>query len=143
MSDRPVGREPITNRQLVQFVAFVAFGVAVVQGYTALLAESRITVMTMLLLVGVAIYALVFYLRHRPSLRMRAYAGLFVHVLTYLIVNGSFWIHAAILVLSGRREVLASGWSGPLIAMSVLWGIGLAAHTFGALMSKGYDDVAV
>lgn len=143
MSDRPVGRERITNRQLVQYAAFLALGVAVVQSYTALLADSRITIVTALLLLGVAIYALVFYLRNRPSMRMRAYAGYFVHVLTYLIVNGSFWTHAAILVLSDRRDALASGWSGPLISMSVLWGIGLVAHTFGALISQGYDDVAV
>lgn len=143
MNDRPIGHEPITNRRVVLYAAILVVGMAVVQGYTAIFADSRITIVTGLLYAVIAIYAFVFPLRQRPSLRMRPYASYFVHVLTYLIVNGSFWIHAAILVWSGRGEVLASGWAGPLISMSVLWGLGLVVHTFGALTSKGYDDVAV
>jgi len=70
------GHEPITNRQLVQYAALVLLGVLVVHGYTALLAESRITVLTMVLLLVVAVYALVFTARNRTSLRIRAYGGL-------------------------------------------------------------------
>lgn len=138
---RPAGRTPVSNRQLMTYIAVMALGLTVVQGWTALGSGSRITAVTGLLLVVVALYALLFSARTRAALRQRAYAGYFVHVMTYLLVNGSFWIHAAVLVLSGRSEVLAAGWSGPLISMSVLWGVGLLLHTFGAVLSKGYDDV--
>lgn len=139
----PTGHEPITNRQLVQYAALVLLGVLVVHGYTALLAESRITVLTMVLLLVVAVYALVFTARNRTSLRIRAYGGLVVHLITFALVVGSFWVHAALLLLAGQRESLNAGWSGPLLSMSVLWGIGLAVHAWGALRTRGYDDVAV
>jgi hypothetical protein len=143
MMTLPTGREPITNRQLVQYAALVLLGVLVVQGYTALLADSRITALTAVLLLVVAAYALVFTARHRTSLRIRACASLTVHLITYALVVGSFWVHAALLLLAGQRESLDAGWSGPVLSMSVLWGIGLAVHAWGALRTRGYDDVAV
>ncbi|NHD15904.1 MULTISPECIES: 2TM domain-containing protein [unclassified Actinopolyspora] len=143
MSQRPVGREPITNRQLKEYATGLVCGVAVVQVQVALLADSRPNLVTWLLLMGVGICALAFCLRHRTALRLRAYGNFFAHVLTYVIVNGFFWGHAAVLGLSGRGEVLTPGWFGALVPLSVLWGIGLVVHTFGALTSRGYDDVAV
>lgn len=143
MTSLPTGHEPITNRQFVQYAALVLLGIVVVHGYTALLADSRITVLTAVLLLGVAAYALVFTARNRTSLRIRAYGSLVVHVITFALVVGSFWVHAALLLLAGQRESLNAGWSGPLLSMSVLWGIGLAVHAWGALRTRGYDDVAV
>ena len=115
----------------------------VVQGYTAFVADPRITVGTALLLVAVAVYMAVFTLRNATALRQRAYGTYFAHAVAFLISTGSFWVHAWVLMLTGRDEALQNGWSGPLVSMSVLWGAGLLVHTIGAMLSKGYEHVEV
>jgi hypothetical protein len=96
----------------------------IVQGYTAFVTGSRITVGTGVLLVAVALGMVLFVVRSGTALRTRAYGTYFTHAVAYLIINGSFWLHAWILTLTGRDQVLEPGWSGPLISMSVLWGVG-------------------
>ena len=143
MSQRPGGARAITNKALIQYVVGLVIGMTIVHGYTAIVAAGRITVVNALLLAGVAAYIVVFRVRHATALRMRAYAGYFVHVLAYLIVNGSYWMYAGVLTLTGQHEVLQQGWAGPLFAMSSRWGIGLAVHTIGAMLSRGYENVEV
>ncbi|MUK00904.1 hypothetical protein GM708_02535 [Vibrio cholerae] len=141
MSDRPSGVSPITNQVLARYVIVLVVGVLVVQGYTAFVADGRISAGTALLLAAVALWMVVFTVRNATALRQRAYGTYFVHAVAYLIINGSFWVHAWILILAGRDESLQQGWSGPLVSMSVLWGAGLLAHTMGAMLSKGYEHV--
>lgn len=143
MSDRPMGREALPNGPLMRYVAVLASGMIAVQGYAALATGSRITLVPTLLLLAVALYSLVFYLRNRRALRQRAYAGLVVHLLTYAVVVGSYGVHALALVLAGRADVLAVGWPAFVLGMAALWGVGLVVHVVGALRSAGYDDVAV
>lgn len=85
----------------------------------------------------------VFTARNATALRQRAYGIYFAHAVAYLIINGSFWVHAWILMLGGRDDVLPQGWSGPLVSMTVLWGAGLLVHTIGAMLSRGYEHVEV
>lgn len=143
MGNRPDGVIPITNQGLARYTVALVAGVLVVQGYTAFAADGQVTVGTALLLAAVALYMVVFTLRNGTALRQRAYGTYFAHVVAYLIINGSFWVHAWILMLSGREEVLQQGWSGPLLSMSVLWGAGLLVHTIGATLSGGYEHVEV
>jgi hypothetical protein len=143
MGNRPDGVMPITNQGLARYMGALVIGVLVVQGYTAFVGDGRVTAGTALLLAGVALYMVVFTVRNARALRQRAYGTYFVHAVAYLIINGSFWLHAWILMLSGRNELLQQGWSGPLVSMSVLWGAGLLAHTIGAMLSRGYEHVEV
>lgn len=143
MPDRPDGVKPITNRGLARYTGALVVGALIVQGYTAFVADGRVTVGTALLLVAVALYMAVFTVRNATALRLRAYGTYFAHAVAYLIITGSFWVHAWILMLSGRDEVLQQGWSGPLVSMSVLWGTGLLVHTIGAMLGKGYEHVEV
>jgi hypothetical protein len=39
-------------------------------------------------------------------------------------------------------EATASDWAAELTAMTVGWGIGLAVYAFGAVHTRGFDDVA-
>ncbi len=55
------------------------------------------------------------------------------------ISNGT--IYAGGLELSGGEEA-ASEWAAALTAVTVGWGIGLAVHAFGAVHTRGFDDVA-
>ena len=143
METRPPGIIPISNRGLARYIGALTVGVLVVQGYTAFAAEGRVTTGTALLLAAVGLYMVVFTVRNATALRQRAYGTYFAHAVAYLIINGSFWMHAWILMLSGRNEVLQQGWFGPLVSMSVLWGAGLLIHTIGAMLSRGYEHVEV
>jgi hypothetical protein len=143
MKTRPDGIIPITNQTLARYTGALVMGVLIVQGFTAFIADGQITAGTMLLLAAVALYMVVFATRNATALRQRAYATYFAHAVAFLIINGSFWVHAWILMLSGRGEVLQQGWSGPLLSMSVLWGAGLLVHTIGAMLSRGYEHVEV
>lgn len=84
----------------------------IVQGYTAFVAGSRITVGTGVLLVVVALGMVVFVVRNGTALRIRAYGTYFAHAVANLIINGSFWLHAWIRTFTGRDQVLEQGWSG-------------------------------
>jgi hypothetical protein len=143
MRNRPTGVTSISNQALVRYTGALVVGVLVVQGYTAFVGDGRVTAGTMLLLAAVALYMVVFAVRNATALRQRAYGAYFAHAVAYLVINGSFWVHAWILMLSGRGEMLQQGWSGPLVSMSVLWGAGLLAHTIGAMLSRGYEHVEV
>jgi hypothetical protein len=143
MGKRSDGVIPITNQGLARYMGALVVGVLVVQGYTAFVADGRVTAGTMLLLAAVALYMVVFAVRNATALRQRAYGTYFAHAVAYLIINGSFWVHAWILKLIGRDETLQQGWSGPLVSMSVLWGAGLLVHTIGAMLSRGYEHVEV
>ena len=143
MGDRPDGVIPITDQGLARYTGALVLGVLVVQGYTAFVAGGRVTAGTALLLAAVALYMVVFTVRNATALRQRAYGTYFAHAVAYLIINGGFWVHAWILMLVGRDEMLQQGWSGPLVSMSVLWGAGLLVHTIGAMLSKGYEHVEV
>lgn len=143
MGNRPDGVNPITNQGLARYAGALIAGVLAVQGYTAFVADGRVTAGTMLLLAAVALYMVVFTARNATALRQRPYGTYFAHAVAYLIINGSFWVHAWILILSGRSDMLQQGWSGPLMSMSVLWGAGLLVHTIGAMLSRGYEHVEV
>ncbi|WP_104045442.1 hypothetical protein [Arthrobacter sp. ZGTC412] len=143
MGNRSDGVTPITNQGLTRYTGALVVSVLVVQGYTAFVEDGRVSAGTMLLLAAVALYMVVFTVRNATALRQRAYGTYFTHAVAYLIINGSFWLHAWILMLSGREEILQQGWSGPLVSMSVLWGAGLLVHTIGAMLSRGYEHVEV
>jgi hypothetical protein len=143
MTSRPAGIAAISNNQLLRYALLVAGGVAATHLYMALLVDSRVDIWSMLLLSVVALYMVWFQWSQRRALRQRAYTPYLVHVLTYLLVNGSYWLHAALLVATGNGDRVDTAWQGALFGMSLIWGVGLLLHTLGTLVSKGYEDVNV
>lgn len=143
MSTRPAGALPISNQELVRFALIMFTGVAIVQLYIVFAADNRITLGSEVLLAVVAIYYASFLYWHRKRLRMRAYGEYFVHLFGFILVNGSYWFHASILVLAGNRDLIDGSWSAVLFGMSLFWGIGLLIHTCGALITKGHESVHI
>jgi hypothetical protein len=143
MSIKPTGALQISSQELVRFALVMLGGVTIVQLIIAFVADNRITVGSTLPLVLVAIDYGYFQYRHRKRLRMRAYSEYFVHLCGYILVNGSYWLHAWVLVLIGNRDLIDNGWYPALFGMSLFWGVGLLIHTFGALVSKGHEDVHI
>jgi hypothetical protein len=140
---RPVGTPPIDNRALWRFFVTLALGATVLQLYIALVAANEITIGAYLVLAAIGLYYFLFRASHATQLRQRPFGDYFAHVGGYIVINGSFWIHAALLVATGNRELIDSNWAGLLFGMSVLWGIGVLLHTIGAVLDKGYENVHV
>ncbi|WGW13014.1 2TM domain-containing protein [Saxibacter everestensis] len=140
---RPAGHRSLSRKDVVVYVAGVIAGLIATHAVIAFADDGRITVRSTLLLAVVACFIAGFYLVRRPAIRQRRYAYYFLHVMAFLLVNGSYWLHAGILSLDGRADVVAATWSGALYAMATFWGIGLLIHTLGAFLSKGFEDVDV
>jgi len=56
------------------------------------------------------LYVAWFQRSHRNVLRQRAYGRYLVHVLTYLLVNASYWLPAALLAATGNADRLDAAW---------------------------------
>lgn len=136
---RPAGTPPISNADLARHTATLAGGVLAVHLYIVFGADQKVDTTSTVLLGLVALYYWWFHWRRTPAMRQRAYARYLAHVSAFLVVCGSYWIHAAALTVTG--DSLDHSWWGPLFGMSIVWGCGLLLHTFGAAASAGYDDV--
>lgn len=143
MSTRPTGVLPISGHELARFALFMLGGVTCVQLFIAFVAENQITLGSYLLLAAVAIYYASFLYRQRKPLRMRAYSEYVAHLYGFILVNGSYWFHAGLLVLAGNQDLIDGSWSAVLFGMSLFWGVGLLIHTFGALVTKGHENVHI
>ncbi len=123
--------------------------VAFAQGYVAIALDNRMdSYKAGLALVPAALCYSYFLSANAKTLNKRAYSGYIAHVATYLIVNISYWLHAFIYLLtndgiSDKSLALDNGWFGVLICMPLFWGLGLLIHTFGAWMSKGFENVSL
>ena len=65
-----------------------------------------------------------------------------LHVLSFVIIMGLFWLHAAYALTFGHTS-LGGGWLGLLAGMTVGWGLGLVIHTVGAWRAKGFEYVEI
>lgn len=110
------------------------------------LAGNRITVLTTLPLVAVALgYAIYLVIFGRSLGRVR-YGRLVAHALTYAVVNTGYLLHAYVLTASAAPAiqgdvhlVLDSGWFGATFGMAGFWGLGLIAHGLAALHERGFE----
>lgn len=133
---------PHVMRQVAVFAAAMVAGVAVVHGIIVAQGQ-RITPISQLALGVVAIGYLVFFVTHYLELRRVRFALLGAHAVGYLIVNGSFWLHASYLWASGQGDRVDSAWFGTLFGMSICWGLGLAIHAWRSAQGGGFEDAAV
>ncbi|MGP9745347.1 hypothetical protein [Brachybacterium sp. AOP29-B2-41] len=110
------------------------------------LAGHRITVLTTLPLLVIALgYATYLVIYGRALGRVR-YGRLVAHALTYAIVNTGYLLHAYVLIASASPAIqgdghlaLNAGWFGATFGMAGFWGIGLIAHGLAALHERGFE----
>lgn len=95
----------------------------------------------------IAAYYVVYLVRTRSILRRVRFAPLVAHAVTYVVVCGSFQLHAAILVFSNSANLrgdgdlpVDAGWFGPTYAMAGFWAIGLVIHAVASVAQRGYED---
>ena len=110
------------------------------------LAGNRISVLTTLPLVVIALgYAAHLIVYSRGLGRIR-YGALVAHALTYAVVTVGYLLHAFVLAASGSPAIagdgylpMDAGWFGATFGMASFWGIGLILHGLGSLLDQGYE----
>lgn len=144
-SSEPASRAARAHATLLPYALSVIAASAVVQ-LIILLAGNRITVLTTLPLLALAIGYAVYLIVNGRSLGRVRYGRLVAHALTYGAVNTGYLLHAYILVTIGSPAVqgdghlaLEAGWFGATFGMAGFWGIGLLAHAIGALADRGFE----
>lgn len=112
--------------------------------FTAVALDSEINVWAGVALLPAAITYAVFGYTNKKILRKHAYGELLIHLVTYLLVNMSYFAHAMFTAEFKEDSFsLQAGWYGVIIIMPLFWGLGLLMHTFGAWMTKGFEDVSI
>lgn len=129
------------SKKVKEYYVILTVLLVLLQVFTAFFFGSEVNAWTALLLVCIAIYSFVFNYHNFKSIRKVAYLEYKIHAVTYLLINLSFWLHATYLYLVDFS--FSSAWKGALFAMPLFWGIGLLFHTFGTLISKGYENVEI
>ncbi len=130
------------NRILLPYMGIMAGMCLVVQILTAI-RGSHIDLISGLFLVPVAVYYAYFQYASKGKLSKVRFGRLVAHVIGFLIVNLSYHIHAAILLLMGKEELLGADWGGVLVAMLIFWGLGLLMHMTASVAMRGYEELDV
>jgi hypothetical protein len=110
------------------------------------LAGNEIGVIAWVLVILVAIYYGTFLLIRRSILRRVRFGPLVAHAVTYVVVCGSFQLHAAVLTIAGSSAIqgddyfpIDPGWFGPTLAMAGVWAIGFTIHAVASVAQRGYE----
>lgn len=110
------------------------------------LAGNRITVLTTLPLVAIALGYAIYLVIYGRSLGRVRYGRLVAHALTYAIVNTGYLLHAYVLIASTAPSIqgdgylaLNAGWFGATFGMAGFWGLGLITHGLAALHERGFE----
>jgi len=127
--------------------ALCLLGANAVLHLVIVLADNRITVLTTLPLVVIAIGYAVYLIVFGRSLGRVRYGRLVAHALTYATVNTGYLLHTYLLVASAAPAVqgdghlaLDAGWFGASLGMAGFWGIGLLTHALAALHERGFES---
>ena len=109
---------------------------------------NKIDLVASLLVGAIAVfYAWYSYVGPGRQLRQVRFGALVAHAITYVVVTGSFQLHAAILAFNNSDALrgdenlpLDSGWLGPTFAMAGFWAIGFVMHAIASVAQRGYEN---
>lgn len=128
------------NRILLPHLGILAGLCLLVQVLTAV-RGSEIDLIAGLLLLAVAVYYFYFQYSARTALRQVRFGQLVAHAAGLVIVNLSYHLHAGLLLVLGKRDLLDENWAGLLIGMFVFWGLGFLVHLVASVAMRGYESL--
>ncbi|MBB5832691.1 hypothetical protein [Brachybacterium aquaticum] len=106
------------------------------------LAGNRITVLTTLPLVVIALGVAAYLATRGRALGRLRYGRLVAHVLCFLTVTAGYQLHLTVLAVLGAAppsDGTLDPWLGPALVMPALWGLGLLMHAVGAVLDRGFE----
>ena len=110
---------------------------------------SEIDFVAGLALVPAFLYYLYFHITSKEKLSKVRFGRLVAHFVAFFLVNLSYHIHAAIVLLQNISDIqgpvvnVSESWFGVLFGMFVIWGIGLLIHMTASIAQKGYEELDV
>lgn len=125
--------------------ALTLLGANIVLHLLIVLAGNRITLLTTLPLLAIAVGFAVYLLTRGRSLGRVRYGRFVAHALGYAIINVGYLLHAYVLVATGSPAIAGTGtpldpaWLGATFAMAGIWGLGLILHGIGAVLDRGFE----
>lgn len=109
--------------------------------------DSAVT-LPMALFTLVFLYYVYYHITSKNLLAKIRYGRFVAHVVSYLIINISFHLHAFILFAQNSPAIrgdqyfaLSSDWFGVLFGMSTFWGIGLLIHMIASIANRGFEEL--
>ncbi len=123
------------------YMLFLILGLLLYHSGVWFVQESRLDIFSSFALMPIAAFYFYAVKRYKKYIVKVQYLNLKLHYITYILVNGSFWLHALVAKLIRENFVLSSTWFGALLGMSLLWGTGLLIHTLVSIKRQGYDNV--
>ncbi len=125
--------------------ALALLGANLVLHLVIVLGDNRLTVLTTLPLVAIALGAAIYLATRGRGLGRVRYGRFVAHALLYATVNVGYLLHAWVLVmlgapvLSGGPSAPGGAWAGAVLAMASCWGLGLVLHGLGAVLDRGFE----
>lgn len=142
-TQRAIGQPPLSTVDVAAYAGGLAVTLALTHLVVGVLDDGRMSALAGLALAGVAVFVVVFLYLRRAAMAQRRYGYYLLHVIAFLLVNGSFALHALVRYSAGSTEAVTGGWRGVLFVMPLVWSVGLLVHTLGTLASRGYEHVEV
>lgn len=145
-NDNPAAHELNARRLLLPYLGGLVVMCVLLQIVIA--ATGNEIDLTAGLLTGlVAVYYAAFLVMRRQALKHIRFAPLVAHAVTFVVLNGSFQLHAAILAFVNSNELrgdehlpIDAGWFGPTLAMAGFWAIGFTIHAVASISQRGYES---
>lgn len=149
-TDTRLARQPspaMNARRLLLPLALGLTGLCLTMQLFVAARGSEINLITVLLFGVVALFYAGFLILRRDDLRRVRFASLAAHAVTYVVVNGSFQFHAAILAMTNSDTLrgdehlpIDGGWLGVTFAMAGFWAIGFAIHAIASISQRGFEN---
>ena len=131
----------ILKKKFKYYILLLSIGLAVYHTGIWVFQKSNLNIFSSIALIPIAALYFCTVKKYKKQLVKIPYLNLKLHYITYILVNGSFWIHALLAKLVRPNFALSSTWFGALLGMSLLWGTGLLVHTLVSIKRQGYDNV--
>ena len=140
---RPDGQRPLSTTDIATYMGCLVVGLALTHLTIVVLDDGMVTATGGFLLAAVAIFIAGFMYVRRAAIAQRRHAFYVLHVMAFLLVNSSFWLHALLAHSSTTSDDIIVSWRGALLTMPLVWSVGLLLHTIGTAFAKGYEHVDV
>ena len=135
------------NKILKLYVAATITSLFLLHIYIATAGDGEPSEFASLMLIAIGFVPGLFTYFKRKDIFKRAYMNYIMHVIFYLLVNLSFWIHASVQYLSATSAevngqlIISQDWTVHILYVPLFWGIGLLVHTATVWKSKGFDEI--
>jgi hypothetical protein len=139
--------EAMNVRTLILPFALTLLGLVTAVQVVIVIDDNRVRLLSTLSLAVVAVFYACFFAMRGSRLRQVRFGMLVAHATAYAIVNVSYLLHGAVLIMVNSPAIrgdsyflLDPGWFGVTFGMATGWGIGLVIHALASIANRGWEE---